>query len=43
LRAPIPGQEFVDPFGGIIGKPGEDVGESSLRINIVERGVWRRV
>ncbi len=33
---PGPGQDFGDAFGGMVGKPGEDVGEPGARIDVVE-------
>ena len=38
LPVPIPGQEFVNAFGGVIWQAGQHVGEPSLRINTVELG-----
>src|SRR5215207_9377151 len=38
VRAPMPGQEFLNALGGMIRQAGEHVGEPSLRVNIVELG-----
>ena len=38
LPVPVPGQEFVNALGGVIRQAGQDVGEPSLRIDIVELG-----
>jgi hypothetical protein len=38
LRAPAPGQEFVDALGGMIRQAGQHVGELSLWIEVVELG-----
>ena len=35
---PIPGQEFVDPPGGMILQSRQDIGEPSLRVDVVELG-----
>ena len=35
---PIPGQELVDPLGRMILQSCEDIGEPSLRIDVVELG-----
>src|SRR6478752_7566087 len=35
---PVPGQELIDPLGGMIGQPRQDVGEPGLRIDAVELG-----
>ena len=32
------GQEVADPLGGMIGQPGEHVGEPGLRVDAVELG-----
>jgi hypothetical protein len=36
LRTPIPGQQFVDAFGGMIRQASEHVCEPSLWVDIVE-------
>jgi hypothetical protein len=33
---PVPGQQFGNAFGGVVGDPREDVGEIGLRIEAVE-------
>ena len=38
LRTPIPGQQFVNALGGMIGQASEHVGEPGLRVDIVELG-----
>ncbi len=38
LPVPVPGQEFVNAFGGVIWQAGQHVGEPSLRIDTVELG-----
>ena len=38
LRTPIPGQEFVNAPGRVIGQASEHVGEPGLRVEIVELG-----
>jgi hypothetical protein len=38
LRTPIPGQEFVNAPGRVIGQASEHVGEPGLRVDIVELG-----
>jgi hypothetical protein len=43
LALPVPGQEFVDPLGRVILQAGEDVGEPSLRVNVVERASVKHV
>ena len=35
---PVPGQEFVDAFGGMILQTREDVGQPGERIDVVELG-----
>ena len=35
---PVPGQEVGDPLGRMIRQPGEDIGEPSLRVDVVELG-----
>ena len=35
---PVPGQQLVEPGGGVIGDAGEDVGEPGLRVDVVELG-----
>ena len=34
---PVPGQEFVKAFGGVIWQAGQHVGEPGLRIDTVEQ------
>jgi len=36
LRAPVPGQQFVNALGGMIWQAGEQVGKPSLRVDIVK-------
>ena len=43
LRAPAPGQEFVDALGGMIRQAAQHVGELSLWIEVVELGRGMRV
>jgi len=35
---PIPGQQLVEPRGGVIGHTGEHVGEPDPRVDVVELG-----
>ena len=39
-RSPIPWQEFVDAIDRMVGDAGEDVGEPSLRIDVVHLGTF---
>ena len=39
----VPGQEFVNAFGGVIWQAGQHVGEPSLRIDTVELGCLCRL
>jgi hypothetical protein len=43
LRSPIPGQEFGDPLGWMIGQAREHVSEPCLRIDVVELGSLCRI
>jgi len=36
LRAPVPGQQFVNALRGMIWQAGEQVGKPSLRVDIVK-------
>ena len=36
LRLPCPGHELGDAIGGVVGKPGEDVGEPGAGIDVVK-------
>jgi hypothetical protein len=38
MQFPIPRQEFVDPVSRVLGDAGEDIGQPSLRIDIVHFG-----
>jgi hypothetical protein len=38
MQFPIPRQEFVDPGSRVLGDAGEDIGQPSLRIDIVHFG-----
>ena len=41
---PVPGQQFFDAFGGMIGNAGEDIGEPGAGVDIVEfAGLGERV
>jgi len=37
-KAPVPGQELIEPGGWVIGDTGEDIGQPSLRVDIVKLG-----
>ena len=39
-RDPVPGQEFADPLGGMIGQPRQHIGEPGLRIDAVQLGAF---
>ena len=38
LVLPVPGEELVDPLGGMILQAREDMGEPGLRVDVVEPG-----
>jgi hypothetical protein len=38
LALPIPGQEFVEALGRVVLQAGEDVGEPSVRIDVIDPG-----
>lgn len=37
-RSPVPGQELVEPGGGMIEETSEEIGELGFRIDVVELG-----
>ena len=37
-RFPVPRKQRVDPFRGMIGQSGQNIGEPCLRIDVVELG-----
>jgi hypothetical protein len=34
----MPWQQFLDPVGGMLGDPGQDIGQPGLRVDIVHFG-----
>lgn len=36
MRGPVPGQQFVDAAGGVVGDAGQNIGQPGLRIGVVQ-------